>query len=251
MSFNNPMPASNPAKIFLEWSGEKNGLSYYDKDKKERLAAPDKIRFIILDELSTIKGYSSESSSGIYSNEVHSIAKEQMVVKTFNGKTIATGFYSEIKDKIATKGGKYTKSVYAVIVKEDGTISNGNIINFQFSGSSLSAFINSKVKMDEHLIIEISNTGELIVKSKNVQYYEPVFKKVGVINNSETLRKVRELDNELAKFFKEKRDREKQDNSGNTTNETVTTKDREFDFDNQEAPDINPADFVNGVEMPF
>ena len=71
----------NPATKFLEF---KNGkFSYYDKTSEANVEVPLPLRFIVLDELATIKGWDSKTNSGIYSNEVHSTKATPLKVKSF------------------------------------------------------------------------------------------------------------------------------------------------------------------------
>ncbi len=136
----------NPAVRFLEWNGKKGCLKYYDKeaphptdpDKKgANIELPFNLTFLVLDQLSTIKGWSNDTEAGIYSNEIRDITKDTLMVKTFNKVDIATGVYSKIKDKISASGGYFTSNIYCAI-KIDGEL---RIASLQFNGAALNSWI--------------------------------------------------------------------------------------------------------------
>lgn len=115
-------PQSNPATKFIDWKSDDKCFSYYDKENQTNVSIPLPFKFLVLDELHTIKGWNDATSSSIYSNEVKFISKEVMTVKPFKGNEIAKGLYKDIKEKIVAAGGHYTKSIY--IMLEDGSLAN-------------------------------------------------------------------------------------------------------------------------------
>ena len=123
-------PQSNPATKFIEWKSNDKCFSYYDKETALNVSIPLPFKFLVLDELHTIKGWNDATSSAIYSNEVKFISKEPMTVKPFKGNEIAKGLYKDIKEKIVAAGGHYTKSIY--IMLEDGSLAN-----IQLKGSAV------------------------------------------------------------------------------------------------------------------
>jgi len=126
-------PQSNPATKFIEWKSNDKCFNYYDKDAQKNVEIPLPFKFLVLDELHTIKGWNDASGSNIFSNEVKYISKDIMTVKPFKGNEIAKGIYKDIKDKIVAAGGHYTKSIY--IMLEDGTMAN-----LQLKGSAVQAW---------------------------------------------------------------------------------------------------------------
>lgn len=136
MSFRtlNKIPKSNPnpANKFLEWKSEKKCFEYYDKEKSENVQVELPIKIQFLEEFHTVKGFNDANQVGIYSNEIKFTSKEELTVKMFNGKEIAKGLYKNIRLKIIDAGGKYHKSIYAIL--------NDEIVNFAFKGSVVSAF---------------------------------------------------------------------------------------------------------------
>lgn len=115
-------PQSNPATKFIDWKSNDKCFNYYDKEAQKNVEIPLPFKFLVLDELHTIKGWNDASSSNIYSNEVKFISKEVMTVKPFKGNEIAKGYYKDIKDKVVAAGGHYTKSIYVML--EDGSLAN-------------------------------------------------------------------------------------------------------------------------------
>jgi hypothetical protein len=123
-------PQSNPATKFLEWKSNDQCFEYYDKEAQKKVQVPLPFKFLVLDELHTVKGWNDATSSAIYSNEVKYISKEPMTVKPFKGNEIAKGLYKDIKEKVVSAGGHYTKSIY--IMLEDGLLAN-----IQLKGSAV------------------------------------------------------------------------------------------------------------------
>ena len=115
-------PQTNPATKFIEWKSNDKCFNYYDKEAQKNVEIHLPFKFLVLDELHTIKGWNDASSSNIYSNEVKFISKEVMTVKPFKGNEIAKGYYKDIKDKVVAAGGHYTKSIYVML--EDGSLAN-------------------------------------------------------------------------------------------------------------------------------
>lgn len=125
--------SKNPATRFLEWKSNDKCFSYYDKNVGENVEIKLPVKFQFLEHFHTVKGWNDASSSGIYSNEVKFISKEELKVKSFKGGEIAEGLYSEIRGKIRDAGGKYFRSVYCID-------ENGEIVNLQLKGAVVSAY---------------------------------------------------------------------------------------------------------------
>jgi hypothetical protein len=151
-------PQSNPATKFIDWKSNDKQFSYYDKETKENVAIPLPFKFLVLDELHTVKGWNDATQSAIYSNEVKFISKEPMTVKPFKGNEIAKGFYKDIKEKVVAAGGHYVKSIY--IMLEDGTLAN-----LQLKGSAVQQWgeFTNKVRSrlpDEWVIVKTTKDGK-------------------------------------------------------------------------------------------
>jgi hypothetical protein len=128
----------NVASKFYKWSGDSGCFNYYDKDTKTSIDVPisekTPFTFIILDTLSTIKGYSDSESCGFWSNEVKNTKTEPLIVRTKSG-IQAAGLYADIKDGIKAKGAKYCQSTYVAMKSKDGL----EVVNLQLQGVALKA----------------------------------------------------------------------------------------------------------------
>lgn len=141
MSRSNPTEGSaNPSRRWFEYAGGSDGgfVRYYDKDTKENVNVDGPFQFILLDQLSVVKGWHDASDSGIYSNEVRDTKQEAMVVKAFKGGVLAEGFYRDIRDRIGAMGGHYVASCYIAFKGDDGALQIGNI---GFKGAVLNAWV--------------------------------------------------------------------------------------------------------------
>lgn len=160
--------SQNPATKFIEWKSEEKAFMYYDKEEKKNVVVPMPFKFLTLMELHVVKGWHEASKSGIISNEVKYIGKEEMTVRTFGGIQIAKGLYKEIKDRL--QGGRYHKSVYIMLP-------NGELANFSFRGAVVKEWgeFTKKTKSrlsDEWIVVNAYDTH----KKGRVEYTTPVFK---------------------------------------------------------------------------
>ena len=167
-----------PAEMYLEWKSDDKSFSYYDKAQGKNITV-DPGKFLFLMDRSTIKGWSEADQSGIYSNEVKNLSTDDLNVRTFSGKAIASGKYADIKEAIAKAGGTFTKSIYAMM--EDGTI-----INFQLRGVSLRQWMDFTAKSrrrlpDEWITIASVEEG----KKGRVTFSFPNFEFSGSLNSKE------------------------------------------------------------------
>ncbi len=174
-------PLSNPATKFIDWKSDDKKFSYYDKELKENVAIPLPFKFLTLDELHTVKGWSESCKSAIYANEVKFISKEVLTVKPFKGNEIAKGLYSDIKEKVKAAGAHYVKSIY--IMLEDGSLAN-----LQLKGTSCQAWgeFTQKTRSrlpDEWIIVEKAIDG----KKGAVKYSTPEFKFEKSLSESESV----------------------------------------------------------------
>jgi hypothetical protein len=162
-------PQSNPATKFLDWKSNDKCFEYYDKEAQKKVQVPLPFKFLVLDELHTIKGWNDATESGIFSNEVKYISKEPMTVKPFKGNEIAKGLYKDIKERVQSAGGHYVKSIY--IMLEDGTLAN-----IQLKGSAVQKWgeFTQKVRnrlSDEWVIVSKAIEG----KKGAVKFFTPDF----------------------------------------------------------------------------
>jgi len=162
-------PQTNPSTKFIEWKSNDKVFSYYDKETKENVAIPLPFKFLVLDELHTIKGWNDASSSQINSNEVKFISRDEMVVKPFKGNEIAKGLYKDIKERIKAAGGHYVKSVYCML-------ENGSIANLQLKGAACQSYGDFTAKTRSRLTDEWVVVAKAIDGKKGaVKYTTPGF----------------------------------------------------------------------------
>lgn len=105
----------SPVRYFLRYSGQTGTFSYWDRDKQVQVDLGTSIDIVMLDTRSAVSGWcEDEAHKGrIYSNRVKASSKEVLNVRC--GKvTLATGLWSEIKDKVKASGGKFCTEIFAL-----------------------------------------------------------------------------------------------------------------------------------------
>ncbi|MBT3206923.1 MAG: hypothetical protein HN704_18345 [Bacteroidetes bacterium] len=193
MSFSKPK-LQNPCSKFIEYKGSRGVFQYWDKEHGKNIEIETPFFFIVLDQLSTIKGYSDNYNCGIYSNEVHYLDSEILKVKSFKGGFSATGIYKDIKGEIISAGGKFAKSIYCMAFDKD---LNCELVNFQLYGSSIGPWFEFKFDFQRNAV---GITGETIDKIKGTtKYKEPIFKKYGI--KEELIESAIEMDKQLQDYF--------------------------------------------------
>lgn len=159
---------TNPALYFYSWSGSRGQLEHYDKERKLNIPVTMPFSCMVLDELATITGYCEPDESSYWSNEVRSVAKEELTVKTSKG-TRQVGLYANLAD-VRAKGAKYAKSIYIATKINDEYV----IANIKASGAALTSWIELS---QAHKVANgtIMLTGKLEAKKGTNTYYMPVF----------------------------------------------------------------------------
>ncbi|HEX4888557.1 MAG TPA: hypothetical protein VFV37_10970 [Luteibaculaceae bacterium] len=164
----------NPAKRFFEWSSAEKCFKYYDKEKQENVMVKLPFKFLYLDQMITVKGWSESHQSGIWSNEVPTTSKDILMVKTKKGE-IAKGTYKDIKEKVVAAGARYVQSVYIFMP-------DGEIANLQLKGSALAAWSEFTQKSRRRLPDEWVTIKTVEDKKKGAtKYSQPVFQFDGSI----------------------------------------------------------------------
>jgi len=193
MSRSNPQGTTSPCKKWFEWSGSTGQLYYYDKEKGEKVDIELPFTFLVLDQLSTITGYSDDQQSGIWSNEIRSTNTERLVVRTKNG-ILGSGVYNDVKN---IKGARYTKSIYIAYYDEKKELQIGN---FKAVGAGLSAWIEfSKGKNLFNDAVQIM--GGIKAKKGATVYFTPSFSTREV--SADTDEAAKKLDGELQAYLTE------------------------------------------------
>jgi len=177
MSRSNPTEIiPNPALRWFEWQGSKGNIRYYDKEKKENVGIELPFEFILLDQLSTIKGWHDNSEAAIFANEVRDTRNEPFVVKSFKlREPIAEGFYADIKDKVKANGGSLVSNCYIAFTDDSGHLAVGSL---QFHGSALGGwmeFSQDKANRPELFKKGIRITGSKSGKKGSITFEIPLF----------------------------------------------------------------------------
>jgi hypothetical protein len=176
MSRTNPNQTrpSNPAKIFIEWAGKSDQgyLFFYDKEAKEKKQLKFPFPFVLLDEVSVIKGFNEPLNCGVYSNEIRDTTKEILHVKSHKPGVLFKGLYQEIKNDIKAAGAKYNKSIYIAITGKTGT----QIGNLCLKGVGFSAWVDFCKKNNTDIYSQgIVITGAHEVVTKLGKFMAPTF----------------------------------------------------------------------------
>lgn len=164
--------------MYLEWSSEEKSFRQYNKETKQKdLISIGKL--LVLKEMHTVKGWSDSEQSGIFSNEVEQIGKDEIHVRTFSGKIIAKGIYKEIKDQIEKAGGRYVKSVYCMT-------ESGEVINIQLKGATVKSWGDSFNKSRARMADEWISIDAIVEEKKGrVNYSFPTWKFDGVTSKEQ------------------------------------------------------------------
>jgi hypothetical protein len=173
MSFSNPR-LENPAKKFLEWSSDEKCFLYYDKEALKKVYIQLPIYFITLDELSCVTGFNKAHKTNVFSNEVRSTTTEPLLVKTFKGGERIMGLYQEIKAEAKELGGKYTKSIYAMLIMPN---QEPELVNIRLRGSANSAWIEKRISVDRYIICVKESSEET---NGGTTYNVPIFSKINL-----------------------------------------------------------------------
>lgn len=220
----------NPSSMFLGWKSEQKAFEYYDKgkgEKGERVLVNLPFKFLVIEEMHVVKGWHDSSNSGITSNEVKFIGKEEIKVYSFKGGEIAEGLYKDVKAKVNAAGGVYHKSIY--IMTEDGQIAN-----IALKGSAVREWGEFTKKTKKRLYYEWVTVGEARDEKKGrVNYTVPVFKFDGSLNDEQSVLADKAFDT-LEDYFKSHRA------NGAAPADTLV-----------EDEDVEGVDTNEGDELPF
>jgi len=223
MSRSNNTEIISPVKRHFEWSGSEGCIKYFDKTKGEKgenilLKLP--FTFLVLDRLTTMRGFSDADNSGIWSNEIRDLKKETLTVRTKKG-IIGQGLY-ETLDAVKNKGAQYAQSVYIAYYDENKELSIGNLL---MTGSSIGPWIDLLKGKDiyKYAVIIKEKKEE---KKGATKFFAPVFNLTTV--KPETDNKAIDLDKELQTYLKAyfSRNATQQTEQQNLAPEDVITKEQ-------------------------
>lgn len=162
----------NPAKHFLKVKSGK--VSYYDKESQENVEVPVPFEFIVLDQLATVKGWSDADESGYWANEVKSVGKDTLNVRTKVGLK-GSGIWRDIKGDPNLAGAKYHAAIYVAAKGREGL----EIQYLSLTGAALNAWIDftkkTNLKTNKVVLSDWSDA-----KKGSVSYKVPVFTAVAI-----------------------------------------------------------------------
>ncbi len=201
MSRSNNTEVKSPSNRYFEWQG-KGKFKYYDKTLKDQpskgiVEVPYPFRFIVLDQLVTIKGYSDPDQSGFYSNEIRdkNLKTAILTVKTKKGLRYS-GTYEQVIKELGAEGASYCKSVYVGYFDESNKLVIGNI---QIHGAAIGAWIDF-CKAQDVMKIGVQVKSHIEAKKGNTIYQIPVFEALPI--KEETNIQALELDKQLQEYLK-------------------------------------------------
>ena len=229
MSRSNPHEhTANPATRWFEWNGETGVVRYYDKEAKKNIDCGTGFVFVLLDELSSVRGWHEASGSGIYSNEVRDTREGILIVKAFKGGTLAEGLYKDIKDRVNALGGAFTANCYVGVKNGGGALAIGAL---RFKGAALGAWMEfRKAHRSELYAKGVRIVGVTEGKKGRITYRMPVFTLVDL--TSETESAAIALDRQLQEYLtgylsKTKADQVEAAPAAHLRDEDVTHSDRD------------------------
>jgi hypothetical protein len=215
MSLSNPTqdPIMNPSEKWFQWDSTSKQFKYYDKeavneDPKKTganvmVALP--FKFIVIDVLTTIAGFSDADQKSVYSNEVRNYiggTKVEIMEAKIGGKVIAKGTWESIKVQVEAAGGKFANSIYIAYFNEKKELKLGNI---KLYGAPIGAWIETNTTL-KNAGKKVAGSTFKVEKTKPgskgaVKWNEPIFDEIEV--SPETMEKARLLDVELQKYLTE------------------------------------------------
>jgi len=194
MSLSQDRP-TNPAKRYMKIKS--GAVSYYDRESKENINVPTPLEFIVLDQLATVKGWSNQDESGYWSNEVRSVGRDTLTVRTSKGMK-ESGIWRDIKGSTGVAGSKYHSSIYVATKGSDGM----EINNLSLTGAALNAWIEF-TKKNRVNTNKITLTGWSDAKNAAISYKVPIFgaAPMGDTEKEEAVELDKELQAYLSEYF--------------------------------------------------
>jgi hypothetical protein len=218
MSYSNPRTV-NPVQKFIQFKGDTGEFVYFDKETEKNIKVDMPIYFVVLDELTTIKGFSELMKSGIYSNEISDLRHETLNVRSFKGHLNIVGKYNDIKHEIKANGGKFCKSVYAMLIKGKNDYEQ---VNFQLTGAAFSAWLDKKFNTEQYGVIVKDVQQE---KKGSIDYFIPKFGRLNV--NTGVDKAAKDMDAKLQDYLTAYKNRQMEtlDNVYQTKDDNPTNND--------------------------
>lgn len=185
MGFGNAAP-ERPYSRTINWKSSLCEFQEYDKDTSSNKKV-DIDRFVVLEEMTSVSGYSQKANKGIWSNEVLDLKHEKLQVRIGN-EIEYEGYWSEIKDAVNGAGGKFTNVVIALLPSNE-------IVRFLFSGAACSGWIGKRFNpMARQCGVKFAGTTE--EQTGSIKYNVPTFEPIELTEDQKkvAIKKWEELD---------------------------------------------------------
>lgn len=190
----------NPCQHWMQWDSGNGCWKAYDKETKQNISYPSDTRFICLDALSTVTGFSDAFQKGYYSNEVRRLGQDTIRAMC-DGKEVAKGLWKDIK--IQVRDIKFAASVY-VMAKLGNDY---QLANLRLSGAAVTGWIEftKSVGGISALFGDVVVTVTEVTQEKkgSVSYTVPRFSIVSRTLTPEAAAKADELDTQLQQFLEQ------------------------------------------------
>ena len=189
--------SSNPATKFLQWNTKASTWEFYDKEAQESRTLPQDTGFIVLDQLSTAKGWDDRNNSAIWANEVYAPG-DKLTLRNKDG-IVSIGTWAELKNNV--QGVKFTKSVYAMAKVGEGY----ELVNFQLKGCALTAWIDfedkagGSNKLEGDIVVAVTDAVE--DRKGAVTFNKPVFNIVSNTLSNEAALQADKMDGTLQEYL--------------------------------------------------
>ena len=189
--------SSNPATKFLQWNTKASTWEFYDKEAQESRTLPQDTGFIVLDQLSTAKGWDDRNNSAIWANEVYAPG-DKLTLRNKDG-IVSIGTWAELKNNV--QGVKFTKSVYAMAKVGEGY----ELVNFQLKGCALTAWIDfedkagGSNKLEGDIVVAVTDAVE--DRKGAVTFNKPVFNIVSSTLSNEAALQADKMDGTLQEYL--------------------------------------------------
>jgi hypothetical protein len=190
----------HPCKLWLQWNSDGTIWKAWDKAQSQNQYYEwAGLRFIVLDVLSTLTGFSSKANKGYYSNEVRSVNQKFRLM--CGGQLMTEDVWANIKTMFPDV--KFSASVYAMV--KGGEIAEYTMANFKLSGASLGSWIEfvrtvgGNRGLYENIICGVQEIAH--DKAGKVEYSFPKFAVMGKTLTPEAAAKADEMDISLQAYL--------------------------------------------------
>jgi hypothetical protein len=203
MSRSNQQQLNDPATKILRWTSEKGCFQVYDRESGEKNDLKIPVSFVVLDELQSVKGWSTKYDGGIYANLWRGNEPGFFKVKVNQGggnDFPIVGHWKSIKDRVENEGGKWVKVIYAMMKSKSGGYET---VRIDLHGTVAYSFGLIKGSMDGAIVIKETYVDEKLQKKLRKEFLFPKFEKMKINDDVEqqAIIKDKELQEYLNDYF--------------------------------------------------